>query len=347
MAVAVNLTSIISYLISFFRLIRFPNLVIMALTMLLVKWCLVDTLLGLGGIVPAFSNLGFALLVISTLLVAAGGYVVNDYLDTDIDAVNKSDKVIVGNTISKKSAWNIYVTVNLLGLLAAALPAWEIGNVNYVLIQVVSGGLLWFYSYSYKRQVLIGNFVVSVLSAIIVLLPFYYEAMAEEKVYGTISVNFFFVKAYFAFAFLTTFSRELIKDMEDMEGDKSEGCKTFPIVAGVVPAKILAIVFTVTVMAAVSYLQYFQYESQDYISLIYFFVAVQLPSLWLMIKTARAKEKRDFHFASTLSKVVMVGGILSMLIFRLTLPSPEERVDEPASQTIDTELKEQKNAEDR
>jgi 4-hydroxybenzoate polyprenyltransferase len=287
--------------------------------MILVKWCLIDTLLGFGGIVPAFSNLGFALLVISTVLVAAGGYVVNDYLDTDIDAVNKSDKIIVGNTISKKAAWNSYVALSLLGLLAAALPSWEIGNVNYVLIQVISGGLLWFYSYSYKRQILIGNLVVSGLSAIIVLLPFYYEAMAEDKLYNTISVNFFFVKAYFAFAFLTTFSRELIKDMEDMEGDKSANCRTFPIVAGIVPAKIMAIIFTLTVMVAVGYIQYLQYETQDYISMIYFLVAVQLPSLWLVIKTAKAKEKNDFHFASTLSKVVMVGGILSMLVFKYTL----------------------------
>lgn len=287
--------------------------------MLLVKWCLIDTLLGFGGIIPAFSNLGFALLVISTVLVAAGGYVVNDYLDTDIDAVNKSDKVIVGNTISKKAAWNSYVALNLIGLLAAALPAWEIGNVNYVLIQVVSGALLWFYSYSYKRQLLIGNLVVSCLSAIIVLLPFYYEAMAEEKVYGTIFVNFFYAKVYFAFAFLTTFSREIIKDLEDMEGDKTANCRTFPIVAGIVPAKIMAIVFTLIVMAAVGYIQYLQYETLDYISMIYFLVAVQLPSLWLVIKTARAKEKRDFHFASTLSKVVMVGGILSMLVFKFTL----------------------------
>jgi 4-hydroxybenzoate polyprenyltransferase len=204
-------------------------------------------------------------------------------------------------------------------LLAAALPSWEIGNVNYVLIQVISGGLLWFYSYSYKRQILIGNLVVSGLSAIIVLLPFYYEAMAEDKLYNTISVNFFFVKAYFAFAFLTTFSRELIKDMEDMEGDKSANCRTFPIVAGIVPAKIMAIIFTLTVMVAVGYIQYLQYETQDYISMIYFLVAVQLPSLWLVIKTAKAKEKNDFHFASTLSKVVMVGGILSMLVFKYTL----------------------------
>jgi 4-hydroxybenzoate polyprenyltransferase len=317
--VAQNLKSQILNLKSFFRLIRFPNLVIMALTMILVKWCLIDTLLGFGGIVPAFSNLGFALLVISTVLVAAGGYVVNDYLDTDIDAVNKSDKIIVGNTISKKAAWNSYVALSLLGLLAAALPSWEIGNVNYVLIQVISGGLLWFYSYSYKRQILIGNLVVSGLSAIIVLLPFYYEAMAEDKLYNTISVNFFFVKAYFAFAFLTTFSRELIKDMEDMEGDKSANCRTFPIVAGIVPAKIMAIIFTLTVMVAVGYIQYLQYETQDYISMIYFLVAVQLPSLWLVIKTAKAKEKNDFHFASTLSKVVMVGGILSMLVFKYTL----------------------------
>lgn len=287
--------------------------------MLLVKWCLIDTLLGFENIVPAFSTLGFVMLVISTVLVAAGGYVVNDYLDTDIDTINKSDKIIVGNTISKNAAWNSYVALSLLGLVAAALPAWEIGNVNYVLIQVVCGGLLWFYSYSYKRQLLIGNIVVSALSALVVFIPAYYEAMAEEKLYNMISVNFFFVKAFTAFAFLCTFSRELIKDMEDMEGDRSANCRTFPIVAGVVWAKVLAIVFTLTVMAAVGYIQYYQYEAQDYTSMIYFLVAVQLPSVWLVFKTATAKEKNDFHFASTLSKVVMVGGILSMLVFKYTL----------------------------
>ena len=306
-------------LTSFFRLIRFPNLLIMALTMFLVKWCITDPLLGFEQIIPAFSNLSFGLLVLSTLLIAAGGYVVNDYLDTDIDEINKSDKTIVGKTISKNAAWNIYVGLSLAGLLAAALPAYEIGNINYVLIQVVSGGLLWFYSYNYKRQLLIGNIVISVLSAVIIFLPVYYEAMAEEKLYNIISVNFFFVKAYTAFAFLTTFSREIIKDMEDMEGDKSAGCRTFPIVAGIVPAKILAILFSLVVIAAVGYIQYFQYQSQDYISMIYFLVAVQLPSIWLVIKTIRAKEKNDFRFASRLSKLVMLGGILSMLVFKYTL----------------------------
>ncbi len=287
--------------------------------MILVKWCLIDTLLGFENIIPAFSTLSFTLLVTSVVLVAAGGYVVNDYLDTDIDELNKSDKIIVGNTISKHAAWNIYVGLSLAGLLAAALPAYEIGNVNYVLIQVISGGLLWFYSYNYKRQLLIGNIVIAGLSAVVVFLPVYYEAMAEEKLYNIISVNFFFVKAYTAFAFLTTFSRELIKDMEDMEGDKIVGCRTFPIVAGIVPAKIMAIFFSLIVIAAVGYIQYYQYQSQDYISMIYFLVAVQLPSLWLVIKTARAKEKNDFCFASRLSKLVMLGGILSMLVFKYTL----------------------------
>jgi len=303
----------------FLRLIRFQNLAIMALTMFLVKWCIVDTLLGFEGIVPAFSQTGFILLTLSTLLVAAGGYVVNDYLDTDTDELNKPDKMVIGKVISKTTTWNIYVVLSLTGLAAAVYPAYEIGNVNYVLIQVVSAGLLWFYSYSYKRQLLIGNIVISVLSALVVFLPAYYEAMAEENLYQTISVNFFFVKAFTAFAFLTTFSRELIKDLEDREGDKSVGCRTFPIVAGVVPAKIMAIVFLLTVMAAVGYIQYSQYEAQDYLSLIYFLVAVQLPSLWLILKTATAKEKSDFHFASTLSKVVMVGGILSMVVFKYTL----------------------------
>lgn len=287
--------------------------------MFLVKWCLIDTLLSFENIVPAFSNLSFALLTLSTVLIAAGGYVVNDYLDIDIDEINKSDKMVIGKIISKNAAWNCYVALSIIGLLAAVLPAWEIGNVNYVLIQVVSGGLLWFYSYSYKRQLLIGNLVVSALTALAVFLPVYYEAKAEENLYNTVYVNFFFVNAYTAFAFLTTFSREIIKDLEDMEGDRSANCRTFPIVAGVVPAKFLAIIFSLIVMAAVGYIQYSQYESQDYISLVYFLVAVQLPSLWLVIKTATAKDKRDFHFASTLSKVVMVGGILSMLVFKYTL----------------------------
>ncbi len=287
--------------------------------MLLVKWCLIDTLLGLQAIVPAFSTLGFFLLMLSTLLIAAGGYVVNDYLDTDIDEVNKSGKIIIGNTISKNAAWNLYIALSLIGLAAAVYPAYEIGNVNFVLIQVVSVGLLWFYSYSYKRQPLIGNLVISALSSLVVFLPGYYEAMAESNLYKTISVNFFFINAFTAFAFLTTFAREIIKDMEDMEGDRSANCRTFPIIAGIVPAKITAIFFSLIVMAAIAYIQYSMYESQDYISLVYFLIAVQLPSLWLIVKTARAKEKNDFRFASRLSKLVMVGGILSMVVFKYTL----------------------------
>lgn len=305
--------------ISSFRLIRFQNLIIMALTMILVKWCLIDTLLGFENIIPAFSLPAFILLTVSTLLIASGGYVVNDYLDADIDEINKAKTMVIGKSISKNAAWNLYIVLCIGGLVAAVYPAYESGNINFVLIQIISAGLLWFYSYSYKRQLLIGNLVISVLSALVVFLPAYYEAMAEKNVYQQISINFFYVNAFTAFAFLTTFSREIIKDMEDMEGDKSVGCRTFPIVAGIVPAKILAVFFSILVMAAVGYIQYSQYESQDYISLLYFLVAVQLPSALLTYKTATAKHKTDFRIASRLSKLVMIGGILSMLVFKYTL----------------------------
>lgn len=291
----------------------------MAATMWLVKWCIIDQLLALANVVPALSSTSFYLLVLSTVLIAAGGYVVNDYLDTDIDDINKSGKNVVGKLISKKATWNIYMSLSLTGMAAAVLPAYEIGNVNYLLIQIISAGLLWFYSYSYKRQFLIGNIIVSVLSALVVLLPAYYEAVAENLLYGNISVNFYFVYAYTGFAFITTMAREVIKDLEDMKGDSAAGCKTFPIVAGVVPAKILVIVFSVLVVAAITYLQIDQFKQQDFISFSYFLVAVQLPSLWLIITVARAKEKEDYGLASKLSKLVMAGGILSMLVFKYTL----------------------------
>ncbi len=300
----------------------------MGLSMGLMKVCIIDPILLLQDVEPAFSTLNFLLLVLSTVLIAAGGYIVNDYLDTDIDEVNKPRGMVIGRDISKKAAWNLYVAVTLLGLAAAVPPAFTLGNVNYLLVQIIAVGLLWFYSYSYKRQSLIGNLVISGLSALVLGLPGYYELLTQAGSAQVVAPILFFLKVYVAFAFLTTFAREIIKDMEDVEGDKSAGCRTLPIVAGIVPAKIVAILFSLAVMAAAGYIQYLQYESQDYISLIYFAVAVQLPSLWLILKTAFAKEKADFRFASRLSKLVMLGGILSMLIFRLTLPMPEENANE-------------------
>lgn len=304
---------------NYFRLIRFQNLVMMALTLFLVKWCLVDTLLYLAGTEPSFSTWSFILLTLSTVLIAAGGYVINDYLDTDIDEINKPAQILVGKKISKNAIWNFYITLNITGLVAAVFPALEAGNINLVLIQIVSAGLLWFYSYSYKRQFLIGNFVISALTALVVLLPAYYEAQAELAAKQSISVNFFFVKMYIAFAFLTTFTREIIKDMEDLEGDESANCRTLPIVVGIVPAKNLAVLFSLAVMSGVAYIQYFQYESGDYVSLVYFLITVQIPSLILIWKTLLAKEKDDFTFAGKLSKVIMTGGILSMLVFKFTI----------------------------
>jgi 4-hydroxybenzoate polyprenyltransferase len=228
------------------RLIRIPNLLIIALTMYLFRYCLIGKMLDLRGVWLGLSDTDFLLLTLSVIVIAAAGYIINDYFDVSIDAVNKPEKVIIGRHISPDTAFRIYVALNVLGIIAGFYLALKVGNYKLGFINLLSAGLLWLYSSLYKKKFLLGNLVIAFLSALVPLIVAFFEPMREYASFG-------FIKAYAAFAFLMTLVREIIKDIEDIEGDKAEGATTMPVYIGIIPSKIIAVFLSLLMLLFLGY----------------------------------------------------------------------------------------------
>jgi 4-hydroxybenzoate polyprenyltransferase len=303
---------------AYLRLARWLNILIIGLIFLLAKTQLVNPISELSGVISCISDLHWLLLALATMLIAASGNVVNDIFDQNIDFHNKPDRIIVGNTISEAKAWNYYYGLGSAGLGIGMFLCWDLGNLSNSLIFMLSAGGLYFYSYSYKRQFLIGNVVVAFLAGLVPFLPVYIQMMCTPHTWVELPWAPVLVALGF-FSFFTTLIREMIKDMEDMKGDQLLKCRTLPIVAGVKVTKVIVIVLTIILMSTIVSLQTGFIQEKDWLMFWYFLIAIQLPAAAIIFQVLRAQLPKDFHLASTLAKVLMLGGILSLIVFRITI----------------------------
>jgi len=319
---------------AFLRLIRWQNLLIVALTMVLMRYAVIEPLLGKLNVV--LSHTGdqarmtlqstipdFILLVFATVCITAAGYVINDYFDIRTDLINKG-KVIVGTKIPRRQAMMWHNVFNVAGVSAGFYISWRVGYIWLGALFLVVSGLLYFYSASYKRQFLIGNIIVAVLTAMVPLLVVIYEWPAIYRYYIVNAVSmpdfnfvFYWVGGFALFAFLTTLTREIIKDIEDFEGDLAYGRNTVPIVLGILSARIIT-VSLVIITIALLYLTWF-YFINDTITLVYVSAFIVLPLLCVVYSVVISKSKKRFHTASSIMKIVMLTGILYSVLVKLIL----------------------------
>lgn len=307
-------------LAAFFRLVRWPNLVFIALTQVLFEYCIYR-----GIYAPLAETPGeprqFIFLVLASVLIAAAGYIINDYFDLNIDQVNKPGKVVVNVIISRRWVIFWHMFLSLLGLFftVSALPIaayWHLVLANFASII-----LLWFYSTNLKKQLLIGNVLISVLTAWVILVIFFakYPLSIDSLLLADHNeIRFFrFAILYASFAFIISLIREVVKDMEDVEGDRKYGCRTMPILWGMNASKVFVAVWIIVLVAALSVLQIYVIPFGWWHSALYCLLLIILPLLWVLRKLFKAKTPEDFHQLSTAVKLVMFTGILSMFFFRI------------------------------
>ncbi|EJF11746.1 geranylgeranylglycerol-phosphate geranylgeranyltransferase [Pontibacter sp. FD36] len=276
----------------FLSLIRFPNLLLIILSQALVQASLLSAGINFSGIATP----GFLLLTLSTVCIAAAGYIINDYYDIKIDAINKPDRVVVGKSIRRRPAMFTHMVLSFIGI---ALGFWL--SIPVGLINLGAVLLLWGYSARFKKMPLVGNVVVALLGASMLLLVAVYAGKLNNI---TIS--------YAVFAFMISLIREIIKDMEDVRGDASFDCRTLPIVLGIRRAK-YALYPIIALFQAFLLLVIFHPVTGIGFD-VYMLLLVLLPSIWMTVKLVRADRKRDFTFLSNLGKFIMLTGILSMLL---------------------------------
>jgi len=307
-------------MINFLRLIRYKNLLIIVLTQYLMRWSIIKPILEVYDFKLQFSELNFFFLVMATVFITAAGYVINDYFDTKTDLVNRPETVIVGRVLNRRWAILLHVILNTIGIGLGVYISFYIGIPALSIVFVLITGILWFYSTTYKRQLLIGNIIVAVLTALVPLMVILFEIPLLNKEYGLLMhemrTNFvhiiLWVSAFALFAFLLTMIREIIKDVEDFEGDSAYGRKTMPIVLGVLNSKIVIITFIITTLFSLLYLN-FRFLN-DVLTLVYFIIFLIIPLLYLLYKIIVANSKKDYHRSSNLSKLIMLAGILYSLV---------------------------------
>jgi 4-hydroxybenzoate polyprenyltransferase len=275
-------------------------------------------------VAPVLSDIRFFLLVVSTVLLAASGYVINDYFDIRIDRINRPDLVVVGRLVPRRVALLLHVILTITGVFIGLFLAYISRKENYALLYILVPALLWYYSTTLKKQVLIGNLVISLLTALVPYVVVSMEFATLARVHGdqilespACSTAWFWTTGFAFFAFISTMARELIKDMEDVEGDSKAGCSTLPVEMGLGYSRTVVLFLTVVSLVAlwVIFLMVPQLRSSN-ISLAYFFLFLTVPYLLLGYKMMRAKEKSDFKVASGLSKIIMLAGILFILVAR-------------------------------
>jgi len=307
---------------AYLKLIRYQNLIFIAFIQFVMRQIVLVPILQTFGFDASMETNMLLLLIVATVLIAAGGYVLNDYFDIKIDSINRPDKLIVGKKLSRHTAMAIHQVLTGLGVMCGLMLAYFARSFTLVFIFVVIPGLLWFYSASYKRQFLIGNLVVAFIAAITILVVGIAQLAFLQKEYGglifetQIPMHFYgWIGGFALFSFLCTLIREIIKDMEDEKGDREMECHTLPIKWGIARTKTILyclIAFTVILLILANY--YFIHFDGSF-TLRYIIFGLIIPFAALCFLIYKAKTQDDFHQASVLSKVIMLIGVLYSFVF--------------------------------
>ncbi|UOK41889.1 MULTISPECIES: geranylgeranylglycerol-phosphate geranylgeranyltransferase [Flavobacterium] len=301
----------------FFKLIRFQNLLMLALTQLVFHFLFFKNQQDLP---LALADWQFILLVIATVTIAAGGYVINNIMDQETDGFSKPNNVIVGKHISEGMAYNIYVTLNIIGVGIGFYLANIIQKPSFSAVFIVVAATLYLYATNLKQNLLVGNVIVALLVAFSIVLvgifdlyPATYEGNREQM-----GLIFSILLDYALFAFIINFIREIVKDIEDMDGDYNSGMSTLPIVLG--KDRTSKLVFGLTLIPIALLIFYVNKNLSDIQWVMYYALLFVLgPLLYFMIKIWSASTKKDFNHLSLILKLVMLFGILSIVVITLNM----------------------------
>lgn len=298
------------------QLIRFKNLFMIAFIQCLLKYVFF-TLPQFQNIPTALNTTNFTLLVLATICIAAAGYIINDIYDVEADSVNKPNKVFINKGISENMANNLFMAFTVIGIGLGTYVSWQIGKNSFATIFLIVSALLYFYATSLKQTILIGNIIISALVGLSILIVGIFEIapMITPETKGAYLFLFKFLIDYALFAFLINLVRELVKDLEDVDGDHKAGYNTLPIAIGRNRASKIAFAFCLLTIVAVFY-YVISYLFENQYLLLYFIFLIIGPLLYCAVKLITAKHKKHFTHISLILKITMFIGMLSIVILK-------------------------------
>ncbi|MCL9805729.1 geranylgeranylglycerol-phosphate geranylgeranyltransferase [Flavobacterium amniphilum] len=300
----------------YLKLIRYQNLLLIALMQLVVLY----GFLKIQNIWLFLEDWQYYLLILSTISIAAGGYIINDIVDQKPDAENKPNGNIVGKSISEGTAYNLYIGFTLIGVGTGFYLSNAIQKPGFVTVFILCAALLYMYATSFKQILLVKNLVVSFLlafSMIIIGLFDIYPATTPEN-QSVMKVVFSILIDFSIIAFIINFIRELIKDMEDVKGDYNNGIQTLPILLGI--SRTAKVVFGLAIIPAALIL-YYTYNNLFHLQFATVYILAFLigPLFYLMIKIWSARNKKEFSHLSMVLKLIILFGIIAIGVIGINM----------------------------
>ena len=308
------------------RLVRWSNLLFLAaLVWLMEKWVAAPILdaAAFGEQMPGYLLL---LLILATVLIAAGGYVINDYFDVKIDRINRPDELIVTRTVSKPAAMRLSLCLSGAGIVCGLVIAIVLRSMTLGILFVIVPGLLWFYSSSYKRLLMVGNLIIALLAGLTPMLVAMANVALLQLRFGSIlpytSLEhdlYAWLGGFALFAFLLTWIREIIKDMQDQMGDRELECHSMPVVWGDTWTKVFVTLLIVLTIAIIGHLWYHALPfptGWNSLSTRYIVLGIVTPLLGALGLLWTAKIPSDFKNCQQLVKFTMLLGMLYSICLR-------------------------------
>lgn len=263
---------------------------------------------------------GFTLLILATICIAAAGNIINDIYDVEADTINKPDNVLVGKSVSEKTAFNWFIALNIIGVGIGFYLSNLVGRSGFSIVFVGISILLYLYASSLKQMLIVKNIIVSILvamSLIIVALFDLLPAITLQNQQTQLTI-FKIVTDYALFAFGINLVREIVKDLQDIDGDHKAGLNTIPIALGKERATKIAFALLVFFTCGVIY-YVITYLYKQQIAVGYFLIFVIAPLIYSSIKLFTAETKMQYKYVSNILKITMLLGMLSLLIYPFIL----------------------------
>lgn len=293
------------------------------ITMWLMRYFVISPILDSAslGLTLGMSDFWFSLVVLVVVFITAAGNIINDYFDQKVDKINKPERVIVGKTVKRRVAMFLNHALNILAVGLCLLVCVHTEYWKPLAVPVAVATLLWLYSPFLKKKPLIGNVIVAAMVAMVPLWAGVFEIHMDKRFYADLlgenhalfSTMWKWLLAFSGFAFLLTLAREVVKDLEDIEGDREGGYRTLAIIWGERPSKIFAASLQVLALLAAVVLAWIEFRAHANVrmQLVGLLLFIVLPLLRSTFNTISAHNKETFHKASTTIKLSMLSGVLS------------------------------------
>ncbi len=315
-------------LLAFIQLTRPVNLLIIAATMYVVRFLIISPIISNQNIALElqYPEWKFFLSVLIMVMLAAAGNIINDYFDVKVDRINKPDKVLVGKGVKRRVAMVSHQALNIGACIIGVYLAYDLGIWLLAAIPMFIAGSLWYYSVVFKRQVLIGNFVVALMVALVPLWVGAFEIPSLALAYSELIVDtqafvvfiWKWVLGYAAFGFMLTAIREAQKDLEDVRGDNRGGFRTLPIVYGLTLTRYYILIAGLVTLSGIIYLgaDWFRGTQEKFYYWGILLLLVIIPLLISLSYSTFGNSKSSFSKASLFSKITMGGGLLFAFVIK-------------------------------